>query len=132
MQTNNLFNELKKISNVQTTEDLFGLSEYVPVTCEFINKAKNIVEDINRETYLKSGQQTEENYKEAVEFTQSWINDIGDELEKLRAMNNNLRQWGQSWKDLAKRIIAKNGNIFIEISNFCYDDDELEFLKKLF
>ena len=137
MQTNDIFNQIKEITGIETTEKLLGLENYIPDTCPFIDKAKKIVKNIEREVSTNS-KWSEEDYKNAVEYTESYISDIDTELEDLRSLNENLRKWGQSWKIFAKemmqRMMKKDLDLFLSITYYLdidLNDEQIAKIKSL-
>lgn len=106
MNTNEFFNKVKEIVKVETTEKLFEIESNIPDTCPYIDKALKISKQIQREVNSNS-RWVEEDYKNAVDYTESYITDIDTELEELRTLNENIRVWGQSWKTFAKDLLFK-------------------------
>lgn len=137
MNTNDFFIKVKEIAGVETTEKFFGLNDYIHDTCPFIDKAKKIVKNIEREVNTNS-RWSEEDYKNAVEYTESYISDIDTELEDLRSLNENLRKWGQSWKTFAKeemkRMMEKDLDLFLSAAYYLdidLNDEQIAKIKSL-
>lgn len=124
---------LKQKLEVDTSEKLFDIDKQPEQQCPTINKMQaNVKDGCNEiESYCKDLRSVEgaENLASDIESSLSYYMwDKIDELEKLRTEIENIRKWGQCWKDLAKSIInntKKEEDIVHYLSSDCqikYDD----------
>lgn len=105
--------ELLKIKlQVLTTEDLFDLSKQPEQQCPTINKMQaNVKDGCNEiESYCKDLRSIEgaESVASDIESSVSYYMwDKISELEDLRKEIENIRQWGEEWKNFAKTFLNK-------------------------
>ena len=95
---------------VDTSEMLFDIDKQPEQQCPTINKMQaNVKDGCNEfESYCKDLRSIEgaETLASDIESSVSYYMwDKISELEDLRKEIENIRQWGQGWKDLAKSII---------------------------
>lgn len=118
---------LKKRLNVKTSEELFDIKTQPNQQCPFINKMQaNMKDGCNEiERYCKDLRSIEGAESLASDIDSSlsyYMSDKVFELEELRKEIENIRQWGQNWKDLAKLILnntKKEEDIVHYFSNDC-------------
>ncbi len=101
---------LKQRLKVDTSEMLFDIDKQPEQQCPTINKMQaNVKDGCNEiESYCKDLRSIEgaETLASDIESSVSYYMwDKISELEDLRKEIENIRQWGQGWKDLAKSII---------------------------
>ena len=101
---------LKQRLEVDTSEMLFDIDKQPEQQCPAINKMQaNVKDGYNEiESYCKDLRSIEgaETLASDIESSVSYYMwDKISELEDLRKEIENIRQWGQGWKDLAKSII---------------------------
>ena len=101
---------LKQRLEVDTSEMLFDIDKQPEQQCTTINKMQaNVKDGCNEiESYCKDLRSIEgaETLASDIESSVSYYMwDKISELEDLRKEIENIRQWGQGWKDLAKSII---------------------------
>ena len=101
---------LKQRLNAKTSEELFDINNQPKQQCPTINKMQaNVKDGCNEiESYCKDLRNVEgaESLASDIESSVSYYMwDKISELEDLRKEIENIRQWGQFWKDLAKSIL---------------------------
>jgi len=101
---------LKQRLEIETSEKLFDIDKQPEQQCPTINKMQaNIKDGCNEiERYCKDLRNIEgaESLSSDIESSVSYyLSDKIFELEELRKEIENIRKWGQSWKDLAKTIL---------------------------
>lgn len=83
----------------KTSEFIFDIPAQPYASCDDINKSvkdlKGLVDDIV---------ENREDEKDVVFYARMLRGDIEDSLEARRSQIENVRAWGQEWKDLAKRL----------------------------
>ena len=105
--------ELLKIKlQALTTEDLFDLSKQPEQQCPTINKMQaNVKDGCNEiESYCNDLRSVEgaETIASDIESSLSYYMwDKISELEDLRKEIENIRQWGEEWKNFAKTFLNK-------------------------
>lgn len=102
--------KLKDVRKAKTSENLFYLNEPVEHQCP---KFDSVIKDIN-EAY-KLTQLSRYDDTDSIDFYQDRLGDIDwllrskeDEINELRAAIEDVRSWGQDWKDVAKSLIECN------------------------
>lgn len=87
----------------ETSESVFGLPEQPPNTCPMIDKAKKIIAKLS--TRIK-GYKKVDDVEELLDMLSDveWDIDISSDLEDIRTNAENIRAWGQAWKDYAKSL----------------------------
>jgi len=123
---------LKKRLEIDTSEKMFDIDKQPEQQCPTINKMQANIKDCCNEieSYCKDLRNIEgaESLSSDIESSVSYYMwDKISELEDLRKEIENIRQWGQSWKDLAKSILnnTKEEDIVHYFSNDCqikYDE----------
>lgn len=124
---------LKQKLDVDTSEKLFDIDKQPEQQCPTINKMQANIKDGCKEieSYcrdLKSIEGAESLASDIESSVSYYMWDKIDELEKLRTEIENIRKWGQSWKDLSKSIInntKKEEDIIHYFSSDCqikYDE----------
>ena len=122
---------LKKRLEVDTSEKLFDIDKQPGQQCPTINKMQANVKDGCREIeiYCKDLRSVEgaESLSSDIESSVSYyMSDKIDELEDLRKEIENIRQWGQGWKDLAKSIL-NNAKKEEDIVNYFSSDCQMKY-----
>jgi len=94
----------------QTSENLFQIVESVGYQCPNFDKASQKIENIYKLTQFSRYDDDDD-----VDELKSRLSDIeyessgfADEIEDLREAIVQVRQWGQEWKEFAKRLIEEN------------------------
>ena len=89
----------------ETSESLHGIPAQPPPSCPLVDKAIQVVEQIQRD--IKGFERAEEQeLRDMLSWVDRWISDLtgyrgNGLLEDIRTANVNIRDWGQAWKDLA-------------------------------
>lgn len=101
---------LKQKLEVDTSEKLFDIDKQPEQQCPTINKMQaNVKDGCNEiESYCKDLRSVEGAESLASDIESSvgyYFWDKIQELENLRTEIENIRKWGQSWKNLAKSIL---------------------------
>lgn len=98
-----------------TSEDILGLTSPVEYQCDNIT---NLIKKFNSIQFLSN--LTRRDDSDDNEFLRDRLSDIAwesvdleDEIEEIRSEIEKLREWGQEWKELAKKLII-DYNIDIE------------------
>lgn len=108
--------EAKQSYHPYTSEALLGLSEPPEHQCsnidEVINRVKGALKncDYSRDYIKDEDLSNAESYADDVYHE---LYDLDDAVEKIRTEIENVRAWGQEWKDLAKKMLNDE-----EIDNF--------------
>ena len=84
----------------ETSESVLGLPEQPPNTCPMIDKAQKIIAKLS--TRIK-GYKKVDDVEELLSDVE-WDIDISSDLEDIRTNAENIRAWGQAWKDYAKSL----------------------------
>lgn len=109
--------ELKEKLKASTSESLFGINEQPEQNCPKIDKGLNQWHYMRRdiESYckdLKHCDTVEEAEKIGGDIDYSIGSlDITEEYEELRRQCENIRSWGQGWKDIAKKLIEERDDV---------------------
>lgn len=98
--------KIKDEHGVGRTEEIFGLNDPVEYQCSFIDevvkKVKGVQKDCN---YYRHDEK-----EDLIHRLDSIVYDIGnldDEINEIRSAIEDVREWGNQWKDLCKKIILK-------------------------
>lgn len=93
-------------------EEYLGIVEEPTYTCpninsviSSINKAYNIAYDCEKECNNFKNQCNHQDDFEDIRYQLFGLENI---LEQLRKDNENLRCWGQEWKDIAMKLLKEN------------------------
>ena len=91
-----------------TSEEKLGISKPPDFTCPQIDKGVKSIRDglLSLKFALKA--QSESNMRDEVESAEWAISDIEDILEHCRSQLEDIRSWGQQWKDMAKAMIEEH------------------------
>lgn len=89
-----------------TTEELFSLNDPVPYQCSFIDevvkKVKSIQKDLN---YYRHDEKDDLVHRlDSISYD---IGNLDDEINEIRSSIEEVREWGNQWKDLCKKVILK-------------------------
>jgi hypothetical protein len=111
--SNNQWIKYKNLYRVQTTEDLFDITEAPNFQCDFITKISDRASTIESAADVK--RRDEDNLEVLTDKLWEIRNEadgLSDDVEKLRDAITEVRAWGQQWKDMCKKlIIDKNIDI---------------------
>jgi hypothetical protein len=107
------FNEIKKTNMVGASEQLFGLCEQPKNNCPYIDRKIDLLfSDIDCLLgMLDKITSTPNPGKEEIQAFKSKIQDFykyENYLNELRTNFENLREWGEDWKKLSKKLIIEN------------------------
>lgn len=124
----NLINLKNKFNS--TSEELLGITKQPEYQCPNIDKTLRVLYDIKKEIlgYTKGLKYSDNEEVIKIANDIEWsINmlDIDYDLEKLRKSCEEIRTWGQEWKNLSKKLIAKQD----DISNLLSDEYYLKLEK---
>lgn len=101
----NKITELKKKYECETTEELLNIELAPDYQCP---KIDSLLRDVSAiESLTRHRHESEEVLKEYLDDINFYISTFEDELESIRAAIEDIRRWGQEWKDKAKRMIEK-------------------------
>lgn len=111
-------NKIKKELNVETSEDLFGISKQPKEQCPLIDKVLSELEAESKNIKyswenLKDIEEAEP-YLSELDWAEYNLRNMDGNLEELRANITNLRTWGEEWKDLAKYLLNERKD-FIDL-----------------
>ena len=88
-----------------TSEQIHGVPDQPPPTCPLVDKAIQVVEQIQRD--IKGFDRADESeLRDMLSWVDRWLADLvgyrgNGMLEDIRTANSKVREWGQGWKDLA-------------------------------
>lgn len=106
--------DLEKLKNGKTSEEVFGISEQPKMCCPIID---SVIEEVataaSNISHHNAQYDSLDECQTALEGTHDiaiWL-DVKDEMEKLRKQVEDIRSWGQEWKDLSKELFKKYGSI---------------------
>ncbi len=80
--------------------------EPVRHTCPDIDKLKSYIEQAVKE--CKKDYDSLDQAKDGFDIINYWIDDIPNELERLRDANSSLRDWGNALLDKVKELESEN------------------------
>lgn len=93
--------EYIKLNGYSTSEDVFYINEQPKNTCPMLDELKDGINKALREL----------SYNEDIDDIKYWVEyylaNLDLVVEQARENTENIREWGQQWKDLAKRVINK-------------------------
>jgi hypothetical protein len=89
---------------INRSEDIFDISNPPEYQCKKIDELVDKVKSIHKRS-SKYDRMEEDELKDAL-FDINWESDgLEKEVEELRTAIENVRQWGQEWKDFCKKLI---------------------------
>ena len=115
-----MIDKIETIKNglgIETSEILFGIDPQPNYQCSdidsYIQNNSMAVKDIKYYVHIIKGSDDLEHIEKLVGFIEDESNclDNGSELEDLRLACVKIREWGQQWKDIAKRLINEQDTI---------------------
>ena len=116
--------DLKNRFNLEHSDDLFGISQEIPLQCPRINIFTDDINDLRKhidklEELVNDTENFQRNkYLIEREFAiiSKYMSTTKDSFEELRSAFENLRSWGQGWKILARNLFTKvpNNKSFLE------------------
>ena len=128
----NLIHNLKQKLEVKTSEKLFDIDKAPEYQCTDINNIQsNFKDGFNEITVscqkLKSINDADDLANDIESSLNFYFSDKVSELESIRTEIENIRIWGENWKNLTKAIIndLKEEQAFKYLSNDCqikYDE----------
>jgi hypothetical protein len=108
---NKVFDAIKAENGIKTTEGLFGLYPQPKNNCPYIDEVIGLLfKDIDKLLqFIREPNDgfDEERLKELISKVQDFYNYEGH-LNELRNRCDSLRDWGESWKVLSKRVTYEN------------------------
>lgn len=93
-----------KAKGANTSEELFGIDQQPEENCPYINKCISDISISYKDVKSELKQAEDEALASLLEWGIDGMHESVEYLEELRSRINNLRQWGQQWKDLAKEM----------------------------
>ncbi len=116
-------NKIKEELNVETSEDLFGISKQPKEQCPLIDKVLSELEAESKNIKyswqnLKDIEEAEP-YLSELDWAEYNLRNMDGNLEELRTNITNLRTWGEEWKDLAKYLLNERKE-FIDLLELKY------------
>jgi hypothetical protein len=104
--SNNEWIKHKDLYRVQTTEELFNIDPVPDFQCDFITDIKNKVGNIEMAADVKRRDEDDlEVLTDKLWGIRHDVYGLEDDVEKLRDAITLVREWGQQWKDMCKKII---------------------------
>ncbi len=100
---------MPKLQNKITSEQILEITKQPQETCSTINKAIKNLRDA--QTYVKfalkelkyiEDSETITDYVESIDYE---LGGIEEDFEFCRSQCEDIRSWGQEWKDLAKSLL---------------------------
>lgn len=91
-----------KAKGAKTSEELFDIDQQPEENCPYINKCISDISAAYKDIRSELRQAEDSELADSLEWDVDSIYESVNYLEELRSRINNLRQWGQQWKDLAK------------------------------
>jgi len=86
-----------------TSEEKHGITKQPAESCPLVDEAVKTIKAAELE--LRGWEAMElPDLKNATDYAVWRFDQLHDELEKIRTANEEIRQWGQEWKDLAKSL----------------------------
>ena len=100
--------EIKQVCGVGKSEELFGIDAPPAHQCQVIDRLIKVSQDCEKNA-ASIGRSDDVQEAQSTARDIEWdISGLASDLEKVRKELENVRAWGQAWKDLAKRIIERN------------------------
>lgn len=93
-----------KAKGAKTSEELFGIDQQPEENCPYIDKCVGDISIAYKDVKSELRQAEDSELASSLEWGIDGMHESVDYLEELRSRINNLRQWGQQWKDLAKEM----------------------------
>jgi predicted nuclease with TOPRIM domain len=101
--------QLKSIHKAETSEQLFQIDDPIDYQCpkfdELSKKAKNLYKTSQLGRYEEDDNETLRDKLSEIAWDSS---DLEEQIEELRDAIVSVRQWGDEWKKLAKKLIEEN------------------------
>ncbi|PAD70598.1 hypothetical protein CHH83_02005 [Bacillus sp. 7586-K] len=109
-----IWGKIKDEYGVGRTEELFGINDPVEYQCSFIDEVIKTVKSIQKDlNYFKYDEKEE--LMERLDSISWDIRGLDDDINEIRSALEEVREWGNQWKDLCKRIILKHNLDISEI-----------------
>jgi len=106
--------DLKRSFDLKHSEELFGIIEEIPFQCpridEFISDLDKFEEHLDKLSSLTDHNENDINVpyiERETNILHAYLPAIKTQFEELRKSYENLRQWGDEWKSLAKKLFDK-------------------------
>lgn len=93
-----------KAKGAKTSEELFSIDQQPEENCPYIDKCIGDISIAYKDIKSELRQAEYSELAGSLEWGIDGMHESVDYLEELRSRINNLRQWGQQWKDLAKEM----------------------------
>lgn len=90
-----------------SSEDILGICNPPGYQCPIVDKAIAKIRDIHKASNMAGNCDEIKDIRDYLSDIDWLDGDIEDLLEQLRAACEDIRYWGQQWKDLAKGLIEK-------------------------
>lgn len=96
---------MKKAKNVNASEELFGINKQPIENCPYIDECirdlKTTYRNVISEIYSAD---IEDSVKKDIKWYAEEIENYADNFDELRSRIEDLRDWGEQWKTLAKQM----------------------------
>lgn len=89
-----------------TSEEKYGVTAQPEPGCPIINELRRNLDRAD-ECFRFIHQMNEAELRESAQDAMRWIDFARDESEQARARMEEIRGWGQEWKDEAKSALAE-------------------------
>lgn len=108
MQEGEIMNieQAKEKVNVRTSEQLFGIPTPPEHQCKNIDKVIKTIKAIHKSTD-NPRKMDEDELIELVNDIHYDLHGIDDDIEAIRSALEDVREWGQQWKNKCKEIIDR-------------------------
>lgn len=102
-----------------TSEQLFDIQEPLDYQCNKISKCKNdyqtMFKEIEKSLKLVNRYESVQDFADDISSAVWGLDE--DSFEELRTAIEEVRAWGQEWKDLCKKIINENPELIKQYVN---------------
>lgn len=98
-------NKLKEENLSKTSEELFNVVEPVPYQCSKIDSVIKTLQQMEKESDVGKYDDDVEDLKNRLDSVNWEFSGLIDTIEELRTAIGDVRDWGNGWKKLCKKII---------------------------
>jgi phosphopantothenate synthetase len=88
-----------------TSEEQFGISPQPKETCPMIDEVISYLKKIEQAIY-RHEKLEEDELRSVINDVDCWVSGLTDTMESIRENTSSIRDWGNEWKSLAKKIIS--------------------------
>lgn len=96
--------ELKSHYQKTYSEDLFDIPRAPDFQCSRIDKLIKVIDSCYHSSN-NTDRMDEDHLRSTLDDINSELHRLDDELEKVRSACEDIREWGNSWKEFAKKLI---------------------------